>query len=248
MAASVMTLGIPVDDVSLDAVVRLVQKRARVGNGFGHVETIVFANAHLLVAAEDHDDVREALLAATVRVPDGVSVTLASRLGDHRLEHRYSGIDVLLRALSVPGLSHFFMGSTETVLSRIARRVETAFPRSSVAGTMAPPQWPWSPAVDDALVEKINESRASVLWVGLSAPRQELWLQRVRARLQVPVAAAIGYGFDTFAGTKPLAPPLVRRFGFEWLYRFVHHPMHTWRRVFVTGPQFFVRTLRDKRR
>jgi N-acetylglucosaminyldiphosphoundecaprenol N-acetyl-beta-D-mannosaminyltransferase len=108
-----------------------------------------------------------------------------------------------------------------------------------VAGTCSPPfAERFSPEEDAAMVTAVNAAKPDVLWVGMTAPRQEKWIARNREELQVPVIAAIGAVFDYFAGTVKRPHPLLGRLGLEWAGRILREPGRMWRRTVFSGPLF----------
>ena len=88
-------------------------------------------------------------------------------------------------------------------------------------------------------VSQINLANVDVLWVGMTAPKQEKWLRKNREKLHVGLAASVGAVFDFESGKMARAPIWMRRCGLEWLHRFIFFPRKMWRRIFVSGPKFF---------
>ena len=89
------------------------------------------------------------------------------------------------------------------------------------------------------MVQVINDAKPDVLWVGMTAPKQEKWVEANRRQLNIPVIGSIGAVFDFYAGTYARAPQLVCRIGLEWAYRTILEPRRLWRRNMVS-PQKFV--------
>lgn len=203
--------------------------------------TVAFVNAHSVECASGEPDVEAAFADLTVAVPDGISIVTASRIKGGRIRERFSGIDTLLPCLEISGARHFFVGSSDSVLARVRARIDEEFPAAVLVGSHSPPMWPWDARVDSQILGRINDAKPDFVWVGLSAPKQELWIHRVRERVSAGSMLAIGYAFDTFAGTKQMAPRWVRRMGVEWLWRLAQDPGRVWRRVFITGPRFLFR-------
>jgi N-acetylglucosaminyldiphosphoundecaprenol N-acetyl-beta-D-mannosaminyltransferase len=92
-------------------------------------------------------------------------------------------------------------------------------------------------------VRRINSASPDILWVGMTAPKQEKWIADNLGRLDVPVIGAIGAVFDFFAGTVSRAPIWMRRSGTEWVHRLATNPRRMWRRMFVSIPKFIVLAL-----
>jgi N-acetylglucosaminyldiphosphoundecaprenol N-acetyl-beta-D-mannosaminyltransferase len=138
----------------------------------------------------------------------------------------------------------FYFGSSDHVLALIRERMQRDFPHVEVCGTLSPPFGTWSSEENCVMVEKINAARPDVLWVGMTAPRQEKWVRANRRQLTAPVIGSIGAVFDFFAGTLPRAPGWMCRVGLEWLYRLIREPRRMWRRNFVSTPVFIWLVLR----
>lgn len=88
------------------------------------------------------------------------------------------------------------------------------------------------------MVQVINDAKPDVLWVGMTAPKQEKWVEGNRRQLNAPVIGSIGAVFDFYAGTCARAPQLVCRMGLEWIYRLMMEPGRMWRRSFISSPIF----------
>jgi N-acetylglucosaminyldiphosphoundecaprenol N-acetyl-beta-D-mannosaminyltransferase len=204
---------------------------------------VACANPHSLIEARADPGFACALHEADLLIPDGFGILLAGRALGVAFAERVAGSD-FFRAFSermsiIGGVSYFFLGSTDHVLERIRQRLAAEYPAIGFAGKLSPP---FKDRFDDAdnahMVEVINAARPDVLWVGMTAPKQELWLAENRGRIRVPLAGAIGAVFDFYAGTKARAPAWVCDMGLEWLPRLVREPRRLWRRNFVSSPRF----------
>lgn len=209
------------------------------------------ANPHSLVQARSDPDFAAALREADMLMPDGSGVLLAARVLGRPIPERVAGFE-FFRAVSEyaeqsGGASYFFLGSSQPVLDRIAARLTKDYPSIRMAGTFSPPfRQTFSPEEEAEMIERINRSGADVLWVGMTAPKQEKWIHRNRHRLDVPFCGAIGAVFDFYAGTKRRAPAWVCRLGLEWLPRLVREPRRLWRRNFVSTPLFLGMVLQER--
>jgi len=130
------------------------------------------------------------------------------------------------------------------VAERLTERLTARFPGLRVAGTWSPPFRPLTPEEDQAVVERINRSRADLVWVGLSTPKQERWMAAHVGRLDAKALLGVGAGFDIHAGLLAQAPAWVQRSGLEWLYRLGREPRRLWRRYLRNNPRFVVEILR----
>ncbi len=183
------------------------------------------------------------LKAADWLLPDGVGIVLASRfLGGH-IRERITGTDIFHalhdRLQAKGGASVFFLGSTEETLAIIRAQVAHDWPALEVAGTYSPPFKPeFSDSDIDEMVRRINHARPDVLWVGISAPKQEELIHRVIDRLDVCFTAAVGAAFDFYSGRIERSSPAFQKLGLEWLPRLLQEPRRLWRRMFVSAPIF----------
>lgn len=210
-------------------------------------------NPHSVVQAAADPVFAAALHGADWRVPDGAGMVLASTWLGGRIRQRVTGSDIFQglneRMNARGGLSCFFLGSTEATLSKIRTRLVRDYPNVRVAGTYSPPyRDAFSEAESAAMLAAIRAARPDVLWVGMTAPKQELWLHQHRDHLAVPFAAAVGAVFDFYAGNVQRSPPFFLRHGMEWLPRLLQEPRRLWRRNFVSTPLFLWLVLRDKLR
>jgi N-acetylglucosaminyldiphosphoundecaprenol N-acetyl-beta-D-mannosaminyltransferase len=200
------------------------------------------ANPHSLVVAQRDLEFKVALQQANLVVVDGIGASLMARIAGVKLGPRITGTDYfygVLNALQQRGSGRvFFFGSSQNVLDLIAERFATDFPSLTLCGVLSPPFGTWSEMENHRMVKTINEAKPDVLWVGMTAPKQEKWVEANRRQLTAPVIGSIGAVFDFYAGTYSRAPKWVCNAGLEWLYRFIREPCRMWRRNFVSAPKF----------
>lgn len=200
-------------------------------------------NVHLVETARRSTDVRTALRGAALNLPDGAPVAwLARRLSRSRVQ-RVTGSDLFAALCAAGRRRHFFLGSTPETLERLVEAVRRDFPDACICGVESPPFRPLSGRESAELAERVNQASADIVWVGLGAPRQELWMRANRERLRAPVLIGVGAVFDFASGTKRRAPRWLRRAGLEWAYRLGAEPRRLWRRYLVTNTSFVVHVL-----
>ena len=206
------------------------------------------ANPHSLEVARTHPGFASALRNAHWLVPDGAGIVLASRLLGGTIQQRVTGSDIFLsvnRALDrLGGRGVFFLGSTPGNLEKIRHRFEQDFPQVRWAGSYAPP---FVDQLDESENQRIhqlvNSSAADVLWVGMTAPKQELWIAQNLPLLRVRFAGAIGAVFDFYTGSVKRSSALWQRLGMEWFPRLLREPRRLWRRNLVSSPCFMMRVI-----
>jgi len=181
-----------------------------------------FCEAHLWVRSEQDSRVADALNHAAYVLPDGVAITHAGRLFGRRFPARLPGPQVLLSYCNHGrklGHRHFFYGGAPGVAEELAARLQAMFPDLQIAGCWCPPFRELTAEEEDKVVEMINSSCADIVWVGLGAPKQEIWMQKFSPRLAAPLLMGVGAAFDFHTGHQRWAPPWIRKIGFEWMFR-----------------------------
>lgn len=208
------------------------------------------ANPHSLVTAKTDKEFTDALKNSDLVVADGTGVTLLARITSLPVPPRITGHDFfegLLDVLNKQGKKRiFFFGSSDKVLEKIRTKLSDTYPNLEIAGTYSPPYRSWSQEENAAMISIINDSHADVLWVGMTAPKQEKWVFNNRAALNTPVIGSIGAVFDFIAGTHPRAPDWMCSCGIEWLYRLVKEPKRMWQRNIVSTPKFILSALKER--
>lgn len=198
------------------------------------------ANPHSLVVARRDVEFRRALDSASAVVADGVGCRWGAVLSGVSIGPRITGSDFfvsLMVRLNRAGGRAFFFGSSDAVLERLAARVRRDFPRVAIS-MLSPPFRQWTDEENRRMVENIRLFKPDVLWVGMTAPKQEKWVAANCGRLRVPVIGSIGAVFDYYAGVTHRAPQWVCNLGLEWLYRLPREPKRLWKRTFVSAPAF----------
>lgn len=210
-----------------------------------HCRWLACLNPHSFVSAQDEPHFAEALHDADWLIPDGSGIVLAAKILGKRTRERITGSDIfwgLQETLNRSGgNSVFFLGSTEETLSSIRTKTSQDFPHIKVAGTYSPPyKTEFDEADNRLMIEAINSSGADVLWVGMTAPKQEKWIYQNRDKLNVKFAGAIGAVFDFYSGRIKRSHAVFQKLGLEWLPRLLREPVRLWRRNFVSTPRFLL--------
>jgi len=223
--------------------------------------TFACINPHTYVGALAGQKVEAALRGVDWLVPDGVGVVLASLLLGGRIRRRVTGHDVfsgVLERLDRRGpFRVFFFGSAPPTLEAIRRKMAVDYPNLVLAGVLPdpapgldacrPPFPPMYTAAQRAAIHgAIRQARPDVLWVGMTAPKQELWIHENRADLDVRFVGAVGAVFDFYTGRIRRSPPVFLELGLEWLPRLLQEPRRLWRRMFVSAPIFLWHVLRAR--
>ncbi len=225
-------------DSAGDAVVAHAGRRA---GGY-----VCLCNVHVLTEALHDVELRGVLSGAAIRFPDGAPVAWLLRRVVSNRARRIGGPDlfplVVDRGREV-GLRHFLVGSTEPGLAKLAQMLRGRFPGLEIVGHYAPP-FTERPAVDEA-IELIRAAEPHVTWVGLGAPKQEIWSARACSEAPGVTFVGVGAAFDFLAGVKRRAPSWMHRAGLEWLYRMASEPRRLSSRYARSNTVFVWRTSRE---
>lgn len=202
---------------------------------------VCVTSVHGIVSAVHDEEFRSVLNGAAMATPDGMPVVWAMRSFGVRSQNRVYGPNLMLaiceRAAQL-GQSIYLYGAREETLTALSRRLTTRFPNLRIAGHESPPFRPPSPEEDACTVKQIIESRAGIVFVGLSTPKQERWMAAHTLSLPGVVMVGVGAAFDFHAGNVRQAPAWIQNHGLEWLFRLLMEPRRLWKRYASIVPVF----------
>jgi N-acetylglucosaminyldiphosphoundecaprenol N-acetyl-beta-D-mannosaminyltransferase len=200
------------------------------------------AAVNLVMSAHDDPAAREAVLAATLAVPDGQPLVWALRLLGNPGATRVYGPDLMrewcARAARSGTPTYLYGGRSERALALLRRRLGEDFPGLAIVGGYSPPFRPLTDAERAVVAAEIDASGAQVVWVGTGQPKQELWMHEMRPLLAPPLLVGVGAAFDFHAGLIAQAPAWMQRAGLEWAFRLSREPRRLWRRYASQNPRF----------
>lgn len=236
MRSRLLVLSTPIDILSWDDAVSFLvtwgnQRRSSV---------VCICNVHMLITAGDDQQLAQVLSESEMVTPDGAPVAWAMRRAGVESQERINGPDLMWRYLSEAerlGQVVFFFGAREVTLDALKAALLAAFPNLKIGGMVSPPFRPLTTEEDQAYVDEINAAGTAVLFVGLGCPKQEVWMQAHRARINA-VMVGVGAAFDYHAGTIKRAPIWMQRNGLEWFYRLCTEPRRLWKRYLITNTLF----------
>jgi N-acetylglucosaminyldiphosphoundecaprenol N-acetyl-beta-D-mannosaminyltransferase len=218
-AKTVDILGVPAHVLDFDAVVSAIERLFVDGS---KQKYIVALNAEKIMMARRNPEMMQVLRDAYLLIPDGVGVSLASRILYREPVPRVQGYDLFMKMLSIAGVNRqrvFLLGAASDV-SKIARdRLMQDYPGTNIVG-----HHHGYFTDDKVVVDLINRSEADFLFVGMGSPKQEKWIFRNIKKLEVKLCFGVGGSFDVIAGKAKLAPQVIRKRGFEFVYRLLVNP------------------------
>ena len=234
-------LGVRVAVTDMEKTVALMESQLENWRG----EYVCVANVHTTVTASEDEAYLKVQNGAVMVLPDGGPLSAYSRRHDFEEARRVTGPDLMLRLLEISparGYRHFFYGSTEETLERMRKRLTVDYPGLQVCGMISPPFRALSPEEDAAIVEQINETKPDFVWVGLGAPKQEIWMNQHQGRVS-GLMIGVGAGFDYYAGNIKRAPMWMQKCSLEWLYRLMQDPKRLFTRYLYTNTKFIWNTI-----
>ena len=225
-------------------------------------------NAHSFNTAQKDELFAEALKNGDYLIPDGASIVHTCKLlkAKSQPKERIAGWDLFsfemerIERLAVSGerlevrgekekLRVMFMGSSEKVLGKIREQAAIDYPHLEVV-TYSPPYKPeFSDEANAAIIKVINDANPDLLWIGMTAPKQEKWIYSHWNELNIHChVGTIGAVFDFYAGTSKRAPLWWQEHSLEWLFRLCIEPKRTWRRYLLGNPLFVWNVMKEGRR
>jgi len=208
---------------------------------------VCVAPAHSLMECVNDPALYPVFNNACMVTPDGMAVVWLLRLRGQKQVQRVYGPDLLLAACQHGlelGWRHYFYGGAPGVAESLAETMRQRFPGLQIAGTCSPPFGRPDAEEQKMLNEQVNASRADIVWVGMSSPWQETWMNEQRDDLNAPVLVGVGAAFDFLTGRKAQAPRWMQRSGLEWLFRLASEPKRLWPR-YKHYPRFIWLALRE---
>ena len=196
---------------------------------------------HGTIEAHKDPHFRDILNGAAFNVADGMPIVRVSRMLGFASAERAFGPEIMraiIQDSAASGARHFFYGGGPGVAKHLGEVLSESYPGIQVAGSYRPPFRPLTQEERREVVEMVNATRADVVWVGLSTPKQERWIADFRDELDVKLICSVGAAFDYHTGSIRPAPNWMKTASLEWLFRLLQEPRRLWRRYLDIIPRF----------
>ena len=190
-------------------------------------------------------------MASDYIIPDGVGIVMAARVLTGRQIEKIAGSDlheVIIKALNERNGSCFYLGSSDATLRMIRERLSREHPAVRVGSFSPSFKTIFSNDDNISIINAVNKFNADVLFVGMTAPKQEKWVHENKHLINAPVICSIGAVLDFYAGTIKRPGKFWISIGLEWLPRLFREPRRLWRRTIISTPLFVWFVLREKLR
>ena len=192
-------------------------------------------NVAKLVNCRKNDELHRSLMEADIVLADGLPIIWLSRMMGNPLPERVAGIDIMYKLLKEANKKHYrvyFLGAKPEVLQAMIKIVQKDYPGIPVAGYR---DGYFGKDEEQDVAKNIKDSRADILFVGISSPKKENFLKNWHNFIDVPICHGVGGSFDILAGVTNRAPIWMQNCGLEWLYRVIQEPQKMWRRYLFTN-------------
>ncbi|MDF2432099.1 MAG: N-acetylglucosaminyldiphosphoundecaprenol N-acetyl-beta-D-mannosaminyltransferase [Mucilaginibacter sp.] len=210
--------------------------------------TVNTINQYSFCIAEEDPDFKRALEASDVLLPDGIGIVVASKATNGVPIKKISGADLhkhqLVRLNQQKGRC-FYLGSSENTLNKIKERLQKEYPEILCESYSPPFKKDFTAEENAAMIQKINEFKPDVLFVGMTAPKQEKWTNVNKDKIDARVICSIGAVFDFYAGTVKRPSNFWIKMGLEWFIRLCKEPKRMWKRYLYYGPIFVYILLKE---
>lgn len=244
---TLILMGIPIDNLSMDETLEKVEEFVEIGRITGKHHQVATVNTDFLVKSLEDSNLRDLLQNADLCTPDGMPLVWGSKLLGVPLKERVAGSDMvpmIAERAACKGMTLYFMGAAPGVADEAKAILEARYKGLQVIGTSCP-FWKPGEQFDQAVLDEIKAVRPDILLVALGNPKQELWIKTYGAEVGVPVQIGIGASLDFIVGRTKRAPHWMQKTGLEWLARLAQEPRRLWKRYAIDAVRFAPSLLRQ---
>lgn len=201
---------------------------------------ICVSNVHTTVTAYEDKKYMAVQNGGIMAIPDGGPLSTVGKKRGYTDMQRTTGPSLMGEIFKISaekGYRHYFYGSKEETLELLEKNLTEWYPGIQIAGMYSPPFRPLTDQEDQEIITKINATHADFVWVGLGAPKQEIWMANHQGKID-GLMIGVGAGFDYYAGNIQRAPEWMQKSNLEWLYRLMQDPKRLFKRYFHTNIKY----------
>lgn len=198
------------------------------------------SNVHTTVMSMENPEYCEVQNGGMMAIPDGGPLSTVGRKRGFEDMKRTTGpsyMEEIFKISVEKGYRHYFYGSTNDTLKKMNQKLEDKYRGIQIVGMYSPPFRPLTKEEDQDIIKRINETNPDFVWVGLGAPKQEIWMATHQGEIN-GFMIGVGAGFDYFAGNISRAPQWMQRSNLEWVYRLMQDPKRLFSRYWNTNTKF----------
>jgi len=232
----------PIDCITTKETIEIIDQSINNKKELHHV----VVNAAKVVNMQHDSELRDSVVNCDIINADGQAVVWASRFLGKPLPERVAGIDLmesLVKLAFEKNYKVFFFGAKEDVVREVVNRYSQQYSPDIIGGYR---NGYYSPEEEEGIAKVIADSGAQILFVAISSPKKEIYLNKYKEIINIPFIMGVGGSFDVVSGKVPRAPLWMQNAGLEWFYRFLQEPKRMWRRYLYTNSAFIYIVLKEK--
>lgn len=237
MKSKVDFIGIPLDNFSMFETLERIEHAILSKKQIHHC----VINAAKVVKMQSDKVLMESVVSSDIINADGMSVVWAARFLGHKIKERVAGIDLmenLVRLAHEKSYSCFFLGAKQEVLEKLVHYYSDKYSKNIIAGYR---NGYFYEKDEKEIIKKIKASNADFLFVAITSPKKEIFLNKYKHDLKnINLIMGVGGSFDVISGEVKRAPMIMQKIGLEWFYRFAQEPGRMWRRYLIGNVKFMI--------
>lgn len=233
---------IPVDALTMQETIGIIDEAIQEKRSIHHV----VINAAKVVNAQRNTELKESIINCDIINADGTSIVWASKLLKQPVPERVAGIDLmetLVKLAAKKNYKIFFLGAKEEVVNKVVNTYARLYGTSIIAGYR---NGYYQKEEEAEIARQIANSGADILFVAITSPKKEIFLNKYKSIIKVPFKMGVGGSFDVVAGIVKRAPLWMQKAGLEWFFRVIQEPRRMWRRYLTTNSAFIYMVLKEK--
>lgn len=233
---------IPVDALTMEETIHLIDRSIIERRPIHHV----VINAAKVVNAQKDMVLKESIVNCDIINADGQAIVWASRLFNTPLPERVAGIDLmesLVKLSAQKKYKIFFLGATQEIVNTVVNFYSNLYGKGIIAGYR---NGYFKKEEEQVVAKQISDSNADILFVAMSSPKKEIFLNTYKDQIQTPFIMGVGGSFDVVAGHVKRAPVWMQKSGLEWFYRVLQEPRRMWKRYLFGNSEFIYLVLKEK--
>lgn len=233
---------IPVDSLTMRETIGLIDDAITMRKPIHHV----VINAAKVVNAQKDSALKESIVSCDIINADGQAIVWASRFLGRPLPERVAGIDIMTNLVKLAAEKKyriFFLGAREEVVKKVAEIYTAEYGNNIIAGYR---NGYFTKEEEQNVAKQIAGSGASILFVAMSSPKKEIFLNTYKEIIQTPFIMGVGGSFDVVSGLVKRAPMWMQKTGLEWFYRVIQEPRRMWKRYLFGNSEFIYLVAKEK--
>lgn len=242
MQNKIKILNCPIDNISMEETLSVIDKSIQNKTNLHHV----VVNAAKMVHIQKDKELYDSVVNSDIINADGQAVVWASKFLNQPLPERVSGIDLMENLVQLAYEKQykvFFFGAKEEVVKGVINKYINIYNNDIIAGYR---NGYFDKHDEKAIAKQISESNADILFVAISSPTKEIFLNNYKDIIDTPFIMGVGGSFDVVAGKVKRAPLWMQKYGLEWFYRFLQEPRRMWKRYLYTNSMFLYLVFKEK--